>query len=198
MSHLSWTERLIDVFLGPNGAWKFSSQFMSHLGFRRRTSSRSYQPLTEETSVAHLHVLSLVPALAIGCAWGLLRPRLWPPWGQLLQSYSVFFPTPPAMANTYLPFPALWSWCFHYWVLRYLVSWCIWCSCPQPLCQACWLSPACLSGCRSPRELWRDHSQSPFLEVSTSRLVGLSHTIHRLLFERYFPPSCAFPCNFGC
>ena len=125
MSHLSWTERLIDIFLGPNGAWKFSSQFMSHLGFCRRTSSRSYQPLIEETSVAHLHVLSLVSVLAIGCAWELLHPRLCPPRGKLLQSSSVFFPTPPAMANTYLPFSALWPWCFHHWVLRYSVLWCI-------------------------------------------------------------------------
>ena len=41
MVHLGWTEWLIDVFLGPDGAWKFSSQFTSHLGFCSSSSSQS-------------------------------------------------------------------------------------------------------------------------------------------------------------
>ena len=168
--------------LGPNGRYSFSQARES---LPEPGSVRNILKILPVPNRANLHLLSLVSALAIGCAWVWLHPRLRSPQGQLLQSSSMFFPALPAMAVTYLPFPALWPQCSDHRVLRYLLLWCIWHSCAPPHVRLVGYHLLVCPDVEVPENFGSDYSQPSFLEVSTILLADVGRIIYRLLCERY-------------
>ena len=115
-------------------------------------TSRSYQSLTEHTSVAHLHLLSLVSALAIGCAWYYCTQG---PDHHQTTIAVVFHVLSSSSRNGWylstfsssltLMFRSLGT------AISIIVMYLVFLSTTTT---AYWLLPACLSGCRSPREYY--------------------------------------------